>query len=195
MIEVTDLEETISHSRYRLWKSATDVRVNIDDLREVVELEILSPPRLRLLRQDKFEDARVLQGFRDGLPVLSANYDDVRQKVIKDSTLIIDNISPLFPTAERLCSYMEDRLSRPCPANLYCAATPAAGFGAHADQHDVLVVQLFGEKVWTFPNEDTDEEAQSMTIEAGDCLFVKEGVVHDVHAVKGMSVHLTIAIS
>ncbi|WP_322614506.1 JmjC domain-containing protein [Pseudomonas sp. BIC9C] len=171
----------------------------MSDLKDIIERADLAPPRLRLLCGDKFFDPRCFKGVTDGKLQLRASYDDVFTAVYRDSTLVVDNIGPLLPSVNFLCDWVEALLPIKSSANLYCAVRDAGRFGAHYDQHDVLAVQLQGEKHWVFPNDVVCMEdgvaSNNITLQVGDALYIPEGVVHDVSATGILSIHISLALS
>lgn len=109
-----------------------------------------------------------------------------------------------------ITSGLEERFEVPCPANLYVSYEGSTGgYGPHRDQHDVIVVQLYGEKIWKiYPpgtagipirktNVTRDElrrEPFEAKMTSGSCLYVPAGFAHDVVSNEGCSVHLTFGI-
>lgn len=101
-------------------------------------------------------------------------------------------------------------------ANIYCSFEGVRAFGTHFDNHDVIVVQTEGSKVWNLYENRADnpvkflpDDANSrlwfeetrgalmseVTLEAGDVLYVPRGWYHDALATDGPSLHVTFAIS
>jgi hypothetical protein len=95
--------------------------------------------------------------------------------------------------------------------NIYLTPPGAQGFRTHYDTHDVLILQVQGEKSWRtwptpwvqFANEHTPlrgepkptEAPQSHMLRAGDVLYVPRGVLHDAASQGAQSsLHLTIGL-
>ena len=98
-------------------------------------------------------------------------------------------------------------------------ATPPLGqaVGPHADDRDVFVVQLVGEKTWTVYRErpvrfpETHEQvgktmpfpenfldtcpSDTYLLKEGDVLYVPRGFVHEAETLQEASVHLTVALA
>ncbi|WP_312122111.1 JmjC domain-containing protein [Kosakonia cowanii] len=72
--------------------------------------------------------------------------------------------------------------------NIYWSPADSSGAGMHADDHDVIIIQLEGKKIWRF--EDGD-----IMLSAGDVLFIQKGVLHNPVTEKNhQSIHLTIGV-
>jgi len=101
-------------------------------------------------------------------------------------------------------------------ANIYCSFKGVQAFGTHFDNHDVLVVQTGGTKVWNLyanradnPVENFPDDSatrlwfersrgplmQQVTMQEGDVLYLPRGWYHDALATEGPSLHVTFAIT
>ena len=101
-------------------------------------------------------------------------------------------------------------------ANIYCSFQGVQAFGTHFDNHDVVVVQTEGSKVWNLyesraenPVEHFADDAntrawfertrgplmQTVSMQAGDVLYLPRGWYHDALATEGPSLHVTFAIT
>lgn len=94
-------------------------------------------------------------------------------------------------------------------ANAYFSFGITSGFGAHNDDHDVIVLQIEGRKSWRFfgteakPNMATvndlakpieDDVSEMIVLNQGDILFIPKSTWHDVVAINEPSLHLTISV-
>lgn len=95
-------------------------------------------------------------------------------------------------------------------ANLYMTPPRSQGFDIHYDDHDALIIQLSGSKVWRIYDRlieaplcpaDTplDKSAmpgllQEKTLSAGDLLYLPAGFPHEARAENDESVHLTLSL-
>lgn len=99
-------------------------------------------------------------------------------------------------------------------ANLYLTPPGAQGFRVHFDEHDVLVLQVRGEKRWRVWDEQPiphatrntpwdnalgkpdDEKAKTIVMKPGDVLYVPRGVLHDAAVQEGdePSLHVTVGL-
>jgi hypothetical protein len=103
-------------------------------------------------------------------------------------------------------------------ANTYLTPPNSQAVPPHADDRDVLVLQLVGSKVWKvyetvpvpypYPREQVGKEgipvplqvtegplAVSTTLQPGDVLYMPRGFVHEAHCQDNLSFHLTVALA
>jgi hypothetical protein len=118
----------------------------------------------------------------------------------------------VLPPLGRLCRGLERVFLHPVQCNLYLTPPRAQGFRIHYDTHDVLILQVQGEKLWcywptpaiAFANNRTpwenhrpqpQGEPQSQMMQPGDVLYVPRGIMHDA-ASQGTqsSLHLTVGL-
>jgi len=126
-------------------------------------------------------------------------------------TIIINNLDQYSPRVRALVSQLEAELRVHAQANLYLTRGGAQGFAAHYDSHDVILVQVIGQKQWrlydspkglpmrgerfdpaaTKPGERTAE----LLLQPGGVLYIPRGLMHDAVAVDdGPSMHVTIGL-
>lgn len=101
-------------------------------------------------------------------------------------------------------------LRKPVRANAYFTPPSARGFDAHYDDHDVLVLQLAGSKRWrvygeavkwprkpmnpSLPAGSFGPNAQELTLQTGDVLYLPRGFAHEAASADEASLHLTLSI-
>jgi ribosomal protein L16 Arg81 hydroxylase len=117
----------------------------------------------------------------------------------------------MFPPLARFCRGLERIFLHAVQCNIYLTPHCAQGFKVHYDTHDVLILQVEGEKLWRFwptprvPFANTctpwenqslpDEEPHSQMLRPGDMLFLPRGVLHDATSQgEQSSLHLTVGI-
>jgi ribosomal protein L16 Arg81 hydroxylase len=110
-----------------------------------------------------------------------------------------------------LCRGLENLFSSHVQANLYLTPPSAQGFRTHYDNHDVLVIQVEGEKAWRlydmpieapFRGEgfepgkyETGALREEFVLKAGDCAYVPRGLMHDaLTAGDAASLHVTVGL-
>lgn len=94
-------------------------------------------------------------------------------------------------------------------ANAYLSAHRSTGFPRHCDGHDVLVVQLAGEKHWTLCKPVWEEPTgtivpeidysraiphDSLTLRPGSLLYLPRGWIHEAESSNHGSVHVTFGL-
>lgn len=129
-------------------------------------------------------------------------------------TLILDTINMFDPTLEVVCRALGWWTGETVSVNAYLAVGDTAGFAIHWDDHDVLCLQVAGEKSWevrgpsrrvpmyrdTERNLEPPEEALwSGTMKPGDLMHIPRGFWHAATRVgmgnAGLSMHLTFGIT
>jgi hypothetical protein len=138
------------------------------------------------------------------LPRLHALYD-------RGATVVLSQMHQMHPPLAQFCRGLERVFMHPVQCNVYLTPPRAQGFRAHYDTHDVLILQVQGEKLWrywttpavVFANNQTRwdnqpppaEEPRSQMLRAGDVLYVPRGIMHDaVSQGSQSSLHLTIGL-
>jgi hypothetical protein len=136
------------------------------------------------------------------LPSLHALFDG-------GATLVLSQMHQVHPPLGRFCRGLERVFMHPVQCNIYLTPPGAQGFRVHYDSHDVLILQVQGEKLWRFwpkpavpfANERTpwdhgpspDEKPSTQMMRPGDVLYVPRGVLHDATSQGAQSsLHLTI---
>lgn len=147
----------------------------------------------------------------------------VYRRIGKGATVRIGNTKHYIPAIRRLATCLEQELSSDIAINLYMTPPAARAFGAHYDNHDVFILQVEGEKLWTIrspaaelplevifrgreewlkrplPYETSlktlppEHGSQTIRLVAGDMLYVPRGHVHEVMTGDSASLHLTVA--
>lgn len=124
-------------------------------------------------------------------------------------TLVLDTVDSFDPTMEVACRALQWWSREVVQVNTYLTTQDASGFSLHWDDHDVLIVQLAGEKSWEVrsfsrpvpmyrdaaPNpEPSDEIVWSGTLRTGDVMHIPRGYWHQATRVghdAGFSLHVT----
>lgn len=127
------------------------------------------------------------------------------------ATIILNQAHQLDPKLGRLCRGLEHTFSSHVQTNLYLTPPNAQGFRTHYDNHDVLVIQIAGEKAWRLygmpidtpyrgegfepGKHETGELKQEFVLKAGDCAYVPRGLMHDaVTSGTEPSLHITVGL-
>ncbi|ETA00297.1 hypothetical protein ThrDRAFT_04512 [Frankia casuarinae] len=124
-------------------------------------------------------------------------------------TLVLDAVNHFDPTLEVACRAFQWWLRAPVQANVYLTTGDAAGFSLHWDDHDVIVLQLAGDKEWEVrgpsrrapmyrdaaPNTEPPKDiVWSGTVNTGDVLYIPRGHWHRASRTSrgdGFSLHAT----
>jgi hypothetical protein len=173
-------------------------------------------PQLRCL-QDGADlhprDYLTLQASSRGHRTSTANMPRIGQLLEQGCTLVLDDLGALDATFEVACralSWWSGELAR---VNTYLTTQEASGWGLHWDSHDVICVQLAGQKSWEVrgPSRiapmDRDAEPNTTpstdivwngTLRAGQVMHIPRGWWHQATRTgrgAGFSLHATFGIT
>ena len=127
------------------------------------------------------------------------------------ATIILQQMHQLDPALARFCRALEHVFSCHIQTNIYLTPPSAQGFRTHYDNHDVLVLQVSGEKAWRlheapvpipyrgerFSSRDHDpgKVSREFVMKAGDCAYIPRGLMHDAQT-SGTepSLHITVGL-
>ncbi|HYR27839.1 MAG TPA: cupin domain-containing protein, partial [Thermoanaerobaculia bacterium] len=124
-------------------------------------------------------------------------------------TLILDAIEEMAPAIRELAVSLESLFHEVVQVNLYTAWRDLQGFDVHWDDHDVLILQVYGRKQWRVyrggrenplnrdvePNTEPPEElAWEGELRDGDVLYLPRGWWHEAAGCGEPTLHLTFGI-
>ncbi|WP_248959143.1 cupin domain-containing protein [Sphaerisporangium perillae] len=123
-------------------------------------------------------------------------------------SLVVNQIHRKSPAVARLCLALETELHHRAGANLYLTPRHGQGFLPHADTHDVVILQLHGEKQWHIGEPSVDlplaaskqrrppsmRDHRTFHLETGDALYLPRGFPHEAVTSGRSSLHLTVGI-
>lgn len=153
------------------------------------------------------DDEYAREDGRIDLPKLLQRFD-------AGATLVVSQFHEMHEPLARFCRGLERVFLHPVQANIYLTPPGAQGFRVHYDTHDVLVLQVAGEKRWRIwddtpvpfatrrtpwekEREIPDEDPKTLTLRAGDVLYVPRGILHDAAAQEAdgqPSLHVTVGL-
>ncbi|MCO8610281.1 hypothetical protein KGP95_11085 [Burkholderia multivorans] len=215
----TDFESFVSHALhirpYRLGTVAHHGLPNWNNLNALLGSGLLDYPRIRIIStNEKYSDGysgfiRYSSNPRGGR--LATIMPDVLERALDDGcTIIIDGCQDYFPSVLTLTNEIECSLNCQAWANLYISGQSGTSFGCHFDDHDIISVQLFGEKRWHIynptylsPNRgdksfylDPPTGAPDVIehLPTGSSLYVPSGYWHNVQTISPYSLHVTIGL-
>ena len=141
----------------------------------------------------------------------------INKALVDGQSLLLTRVHRLHPGIGCLCRRLSADfraagvvLRKPVRANVYFTPPRSQGFAPHYDDHEVLVLQLYGEKRWRIHGEaakwprkpmldplGTDalhSKVRELTLQAGDVLYVPRGFAHEAEAQEKSSLHLTLSV-
>ena len=132
-------------------------------------------------------------------------------------TIVLNHLDRCWPSVGQLLNAIEDELRLTCNCNTYLTRAYSQGFEFHSDEHDVLVIQTQGSKLWQFQQQGNNHEGSSkelplpgtgnkkkietnstsyrgeVKLHSGDMLYLPQGCLHRARTEGEDSVHLTIS--
>jgi JmjC domain len=174
----------------------------------------LRHPAFRVVK----ENAKIVLGdYAEDIPWTptsfsgSARVDRVAEQFDGGATIVLQALQLQHPPLAEFCRELERELGHPVQANAYYTPASAQGFKVHHDTHDVLCLQVEGEKRWlVYPPVlelplrsqkysaelgEPGEPVMDVTLRAGDSLYLPRGWLHQAMTSDTTSLHLTVGIN
>ena len=124
-------------------------------------------------------------------------------------SIIVNAVDRSIPQVRQLAAAIEREMGIQTHVNAYLSFSKGGAFKPHWDIHDVLAVQVYGNKRWRiwkgvvpYPVEKADDAPiklsvapdEEIELAPGDVLFIPRGEPHAAAVSNGRSVHLTIGL-
>jgi ribosomal protein L16 Arg81 hydroxylase len=157
---------------------------------ELLELFRREPAAVRLVKgRDKKGSDNYLLG--DG----SLDLDAIRNDFADGYTIVLDGVERYVRAVGTVARSIEVELNFPIQVNTYITPPGETGLAPHYDDHDVLILQVQGSKIWHLylgadrPPREIQRETEKavavdglppptdLRVEAGDMLYVPRGRV------------------
>lgn len=170
--------------------------LSMDDVDRIVTTSGLRAPAFRLVRDGEplpvgTYTRRARIGSR---PVADlADPGRVFGLFADGATIVLQGLQRSWPPLAAFCRDLERVLTHPVQANAYVTPPVATGLRIHADAHDVFALQTVGRKQWV-TYADADVAELDVSLEAGECLYVPQGLRHAARTTDRPSVHVTIGV-
>jgi ribosomal protein L16 Arg81 hydroxylase len=170
-------------------------------------------PAFRLVKADAQLDASDYTVDVPWRPVPfagSADVDRVVREYADGATIVLQALHLHHPPLARFSRALERVLGHPVQANAYSTPREAQGLGVHHDTHDVVCLQVAGEKRWLvyppvfelpLPHQhyrpemgDPGDPILDLVLRPGDTLYLPRGWLHEARTSDTDSLHLTIGV-
>jgi lysine-specific demethylase/histidyl-hydroxylase NO66 len=192
----------VSRNSPRYFDSLLDGSASVDELVGLFRPDL---SLVRLVREDDKKDPYVYRLADGGLDVAAIGND-----FADGYTIILGSIERYVRAIASLFHSIEVELNFATQVNAYFTPPESQGFVAHYDDHDVLILQIRGSKIWHLydgadvpPHEMHRGQQVDMArlpsptdvrLEVGDVLYLPRGRVHAAEATSELSVHLTVGL-
>ncbi|MFD9107041.1 JmjC domain-containing protein [Streptomyces bottropensis] len=120
-------------------------------LLDMVMRRSLAHPQLRMFRDgEELHPVQYLNSevSRRGQSIPMVNMRLLGGLLRDGATMVLDQSNVFDPTLEVACRALQWWSREHVQANIYLTTNEAAGFRLHWDDHDVVIIQLAGEKEW-----------------------------------------------
>lgn len=181
-------------------------------LLDVIMRRSLSSPQFRCFRggEEMHPDAYLANSVtRRGQSMSMARMDRLGQFMQTGCTIVLDTLDTFDPAMEITCQALQWWSRELVQVNTYLTTNDAAGFDLHWDDHDVVIVQLGGEKSWEvrgtsrtapmYRDADRNDEPPADVVwsgmmKTGDVMHIPRGYWHQATRAErgdGYSLHAT----
>ncbi len=187
--------------------------VSWEALNRLLASDVLEYPRIRLVKEGQ-PFSRAFCGFMryrqaaNGASVKTLNPTLLTHLLGEGCTLVIDRCQGFFPGVQEQVEALGAFFRCPVSASLYVNWGGRSGFGLHNDNHDVIALQIQGQKRWEiYPHAPRTTAAKSFskpapagdpsashTLRRGEYLYVPRGVWHGVYSEQTPSLHVSFTI-
>ena len=129
----------------------------------------------------------------------------------RGATIVLQGLHHLWLPLARYCRHLEAFLGHPVQANAYYTPAGSQGLPVHHDTHEVISLQVAGEKRWLvyepvleLPLKDQryrsalgapGEPVLDLTLRAGDTLYLPRGWLHQALTSGTDSLHITVGVN
>ena len=190
--DVETFQDQIWGRRAQIWRQ----RGPFSDLLSVESVEHLlgtamRRPAFRLVRDGTtLPSSDVTRSIRLGGSVIedAADLPSVIALAAGGATIVLQGLHHLWPPLQRFADELGEATSHRVQANAYLSPSGATGLRHHADTHEVLVLQVEGEKAWRV------DGLGELTLRAGDVLYLPAGTGHSAASQQQHSLHITIGL-
>lgn len=178
-------------------------------LDRLVGVHDLGGPRMKLLKDTaRVETGLVLDQLRpESLPTARAVAGPLAVMLDQGHTAVFDGIDFKDGAPRRFAEHVERVFGCRININGYLSLRPHQSFGAHWDDHEVVIMQLLGHKRWevhepaalsphqaVFDLHTTGKVVWDDVIDPGTVLHLPRGWGHNVTGVDELTFHLTVTI-
>ncbi|BCZ23055.1 cupin domain-containing protein [Mycobacterium senriense] len=173
---------------------------------ELLELFRRDPSTVHLLRGKHRKSGSDSYQLADG----SLDLAGIRNDFADGYTIVMGGVERYVRTIASLAHSIEVELNFPIQINAYITPPATQGLVPHYDDHDVMILQIQGSKIWHLydapevpPRELQPEKDKTVVIdnlplltdlrlEVGDALYLPRGKVHAAETNSEASAHLTV---
>jgi hypothetical protein len=189
-----------------------------DDLLSVRDVErLVTETGLRLPGFRLVKAGETISGYTTDLPWRPAAFTGVAdvRRVLEEfeagATIVLQGLHHLWLPLARYCRQLEAFLGHPVQANAYYTPAGSQGLPVHHDTHEVISLQVAGEKRWLVYEPALElplknqryrsalgapgEPVLDVTLKAGDTMYLPRGWLHQALTSGSDSLHVTVGVN
>jgi hypothetical protein len=189
-----------------------------DDLLSVRDVErLVTETGLRLPGFRLVKAGETISGYTIDLPWRPAAFTGVAdvRRVLEEfeagATIVLQGLHHLWLPLARYCRQLEAFLGHPVQANAYYTPAGSQGLPVHHDTHEVISLQVAGEKRWLVYEPALElplknqryrsalgapgEPVLDVTLKAGDTMYLPRGWLHQALTSGSDSLHVTVGVN
>jgi ribosomal protein L16 Arg81 hydroxylase len=182
------------------------------DVERLVTETGLRTPAFRLVKAGETVDGYTKDlPWRPGAFTGVADVRRVLDEFVRGATIVLQGLHHLWLPLARYCRLLEAFLGHPVQANAYYTPAGSQGLPVHHDTHEVITLQVAGEKRWLvyepvleLPLKDQryrsalgepGDPVLDVTARAGDTLYLPRGWLHQAMTTDADSLHITVGVN
>jgi hypothetical protein len=182
-----------------LWRRDNPYLFSVNEMDQVLSTARFRPDEVRVMMKGQPQRVRVIaQG--GGRGPSGVDSQDLLDRFFSGATIIFEDFQTRHAFLSQLTFALSAWLHAWVNANVYVTPPGTQGLAPHVDSHDVLVLQVAGEKTWSFGTAVEDRRSpdvvripleEPVTLTTGDALLMPAGVRHVAHTGTRASIHVT----
>jgi hypothetical protein len=189
-----------------------DDLLSVRDVERLVTETGIRTPAFRVVKA-----AETPTGYTTDLPWRPAPFTGVADvgRVLEEfeagATIVLQGLHHLWLPLARYCRHLEAFLGHPAQANAYYTPRGSQGLPVHHDTHEVISLQVAGEKRWLVYEPVLElplknqryrsalgapgEPVLDVTLKAGDTMYLPRGWLHQALTSGSDSLHITVGVN
>lgn len=189
-----------------------DDLLSVRDVERLVTETGIRTPGFRLVKAGETPS-----GYTTDLPWRPAPFNGVAdvRRVLEEfeagATIVLQGLHLLWLPLARYCRHLEAFLGHPAQANAYYTPSGSQGLPVHHDTHEVISLQVAGEKRWLVYEPVLElplknqryrsalgppgEPVLDVTLKAGDAMYLPRGWLHQALTSGSDSLHITVGVN
>ena len=196
----------------RAEESRFDDLLSVRDVERLVTETGIRTPAFRLVKAGETPSR-----YTTDLPLRPAPFTGVAdvRRVVEEfesgATIVLQGLHHLWLPLARYCRHLEAFLGHPAQANAYYTPRGSQGLPVHHDTHEVISLQVAGEKRWLVYEPVVElplknqryrsalgapgEPVLDVTLKAGDTMYLPRGWLHQALTSGSDSLHITVGVN